>query len=378
MIYGNPRWTGSASSHFPHFANPLEPHTPSHTCEAQTCGPLSAESGGGWRRFTVGRSLLPHVLHVRIYEFTNLRIYAIISPRLSEATRHRSRCGAALPVPSRACLRRPRGRLRRALPCENHRRSAVCTPMPTTTGDASQLEVEPGATCRFCFEGEGELIVPCKCSGSQKYVHRECLCTWLQHAHGSSLSNTVECRVCQQPFKLRVPGLGHYLSQALRSLFSGRGIRSACAVLGDDLDHLLNEPHCAHVHCAWLRLGVAAGLLQLCIWEGQLLLVMLFVRHSRYTRYIAGTALHLGGPAAAGRALRTLQPSHPLHRRHIAVTSPFRGFYLPGPDSECYVTLHDRYMNVTWPLPDRYLAETSVPLTARSCSSHAPPLVLMA
>jgi len=32
--------------------------------------------------------------------------------------------------------------------------------------------------CRYCFSGEGEFISPCKCSGSQKWVHRECLRKW--------------------------------------------------------------------------------------------------------------------------------------------------------------------------------------------------------
>ena len=154
----------------------------------------------------------------------------------------------------------------------------MSTAEPAGVAAAAESTMEAGATCRFCFEGDGELIAPCKCSGSQKYVHRECLCTWLQHAHGASLSNTVECRVCQQPFKLRVPGLGQYVMQGLRSLFSGRGLWSAAALVGRDLDYLLNEPQCTQVHCAWLRLGVAAGILQLCIWEGQILMLFLFVR----------------------------------------------------------------------------------------------------
>ena len=46
------------------------------TCEAQRlacCVPLSAESGGGCRRFNVGRSL--SCCMFSMYEFTNLRIY---------------------------------------------------------------------------------------------------------------------------------------------------------------------------------------------------------------------------------------------------------------------------------------------------------------
>lgn len=41
-------------------------------------------------------------------------------------------------------------------------------------------------TCRYCLEGEDngeddkDLIAPCKCSGSAKYVHRECLKSWFK------------------------------------------------------------------------------------------------------------------------------------------------------------------------------------------------------
>lgn len=39
-----------------------------------------------------------------------------------------------------------------------------------------------GEVCRFCFDGEsaeaGNLVTPCKCSGSLKYVHLSCLQRW--------------------------------------------------------------------------------------------------------------------------------------------------------------------------------------------------------
>ena len=38
--------------------------------------------------------------------------------------------------------------------------------------------------CRICLEGEEinkqEFISPCACSGTQKYVHLNCIKTWLQ------------------------------------------------------------------------------------------------------------------------------------------------------------------------------------------------------
>ena len=37
---------------------------------------------------------------------------------------------------------------------------------------------EENPACRYCFEDTGELISPCNCEGSNKYVHRECLAKW--------------------------------------------------------------------------------------------------------------------------------------------------------------------------------------------------------
>jgi len=34
------------------------------------------------------------------------------------------------------------------------------------------------ARCRICFGQEGELITPCKCSGTCAFVHRDCLDAW--------------------------------------------------------------------------------------------------------------------------------------------------------------------------------------------------------
>ena len=44
---------------------------------------------------------------------------------------------------------------------------------------------EDGDVCRICRMGsqqEDPLFHPCKCSGSIKYVHQQCLLDWLQHS----------------------------------------------------------------------------------------------------------------------------------------------------------------------------------------------------
>ncbi|ORY12980.1 hypothetical protein BCR34DRAFT_600273 [Clohesyomyces aquaticus] len=66
---------------------------------------------------------------------------------------------------------------------------------------------EEGDTCRIC-RGEGTsdepLFYPCKCSGSIKFVHQECLMEWLSH------SQKKYCELCKTSFrftKLYHPGM---------------------------------------------------------------------------------------------------------------------------------------------------------------------------
>ncbi|KAK0622444.1 hypothetical protein B0T14DRAFT_513885 [Immersiella caudata] len=59
------------------------------------------------------------------------------------------------------------------------------------------FSVDPD-TCRIC-RGEGTedepLFYPCKCSGSIKYVHQDCLMEWLSH------SQKKHCELCKTPFR---------------------------------------------------------------------------------------------------------------------------------------------------------------------------------
>ena len=59
--------------------------------------------------------------------------------------------------------------------------------------DSVQMEA---GECRICLERGGQpLIVPCECSGTCKYVHRDCLEHWIL-ARGS-----LTCEVCKAPYK---------------------------------------------------------------------------------------------------------------------------------------------------------------------------------
>ncbi|CAA7048379.1 unnamed protein product [Microthlaspi erraticum] len=55
--------------------------------------------------------------------------------------------------------------------------------------------------CRICLDVGGEdLIGPCNCKGTQKYVHRSCLDNWRSTKEGFAFSHCTECRAV---FKLR-------------------------------------------------------------------------------------------------------------------------------------------------------------------------------
>lgn len=65
---------------------------------------------------------------------------------------------------------------------------------------SSMSEVD--RTCRIC-RGEATesqpLIHPCKCRGSIKYIHQDCLMEWLNHTNKS----TKQCDICNTPYRFR-------------------------------------------------------------------------------------------------------------------------------------------------------------------------------
>ncbi|KAI5246094.1 hypothetical protein E4T43_02716 [Aureobasidium subglaciale] len=66
---------------------------------------------------------------------------------------------------------------------------------PNQSSDKSPSE---GDTCRICrSEGSAAepLFYPCKCSGSIKFVHQDCLMEWLSHSHKK------HCELCKTPFR---------------------------------------------------------------------------------------------------------------------------------------------------------------------------------
>jgi hypothetical protein len=68
--------------------------------------------------------------------------------------------------------------------------------------------------CRICHESNDPLFYPCKCSGSIKYVHAECLKQWLR------VTERKMCEVCGEELSF----LKEFTENAPRSKFSLRVI----------------------------------------------------------------------------------------------------------------------------------------------------------
>nr|GMD78800.1 E3 ubiquitin-protein ligase MARCH1 [Ipomoea batatas] len=70
------------------------------------------------------------------------------------------------------------------------------------------LESASSLSCRICFDNhtrEGdELIAPCRCKGSQEFVHRECLDNWRSVGEGFAFTH---CSTCKAAFRLQVKEL---------------------------------------------------------------------------------------------------------------------------------------------------------------------------
>ncbi|XP_071685631.1 uncharacterized protein [Rutidosis leptorrhynchoides] len=57
----------------------------------------------------------------------------------------------------------------------------------------SSLVTSDQSQCRICLDTE-DLIAPCHCRGTQKYVHRSCLDNWRSTREGFAFSHCTECR----------------------------------------------------------------------------------------------------------------------------------------------------------------------------------------
>lgn len=64
-------------------------------------------------------------------------------------------------------------------------------------------EVDLATPCRICFEQEQlDLINPCQCSGSSRYVHTECLKKWVILKYPDV--QNAQCEVCKFKYLMKV------------------------------------------------------------------------------------------------------------------------------------------------------------------------------
>ncbi|GAU40987.1 hypothetical protein TSUD_300660 [Trifolium subterraneum] len=87
----------------------------------------------------------------------------------------------------------------------DHLESSPLVP-PIPLSDPSSIDLEAGPSeqiqCRICLETDGrDFIAPCKCKGTSKYVHRECLDHWRSVKEGFAFAH---CTTCKAPYHLRV------------------------------------------------------------------------------------------------------------------------------------------------------------------------------
>jgi len=67
--------------------------------------------------------------------------------------------------------------------------------------DEFKEEEEP--ECRICLESSGNLIDVCDCKGSCKYVHKECIETWIKNFHNDDIRYN-KCEICKSNYKLEL------------------------------------------------------------------------------------------------------------------------------------------------------------------------------
>jgi hypothetical protein len=66
--------------------------------------------------------------------------------------------------------------------------------------------------CRICLEENlerNDVIVPCKCSGTQKYVHKRCLNEWRTINRNNRLYH--KCQLCNTEYSLMIIGGLNYV-----------------------------------------------------------------------------------------------------------------------------------------------------------------------
>ncbi len=75
-------------------------------------------------------------------------------------------------------------------------------------------------TCRICLSEteQRDMISPCACSGTNKYVHRKCLNEWVTHSTRRDAGSL--CPNCLQEYEFQKPTLCEWITEKSKAVFS--------------------------------------------------------------------------------------------------------------------------------------------------------------
>ena len=69
----------------------------------------------------------------------------------------------------------------------------------------NSINVSRDIICRICldhFKENSNLIAPCHCTGTMKYVHNTCLKTWIEENNKNIAF--AECEICKFKYKVKI------------------------------------------------------------------------------------------------------------------------------------------------------------------------------
>ena len=79
-----------------------------------------------------------------------------------------------------------------------HSLSTCHESLPSSRGCASKKDLYLDLECRICHDAEGQdLISPCHCAGTSKWVHESCIIKWIRH------TKTKQCEICTCPIAVK-------------------------------------------------------------------------------------------------------------------------------------------------------------------------------
>jgi len=87
-----------------------------------------------------------------------------------------------------------------------------------TDGAIPIISMQPKGTCRICFEDDGELMAPCRCDGTSKWIHRSCLNKW--RVSGTNPRSLTNCCECGFQYELELHRICDLRSEEMRRQFT--------------------------------------------------------------------------------------------------------------------------------------------------------------